>query len=85
MNGDLLLRLLLFLTLSFPLIFLLCPCMCVTIGKFLANGLGVDPVQFGEDFKLIPELLARDLPEGPEPLVPEAEREPEPDQMGLFG
>jgi uracil-DNA glycosylase len=39
--------------------------------------------QLREDFRVIPELLARPLPEGPEPLV--AEREPEPDQMGLFG
>lgn len=39
--------------------------------------------QLREDFELIPELLAQPLPEGPEPLVPE--REPEPDQMGLFG
>jgi uracil-DNA glycosylase family 4 len=39
--------------------------------------------QLREDFMRIPELLAQPLPEGPEPLVPE--REPEPDQMGLFG
>jgi uracil-DNA glycosylase len=39
--------------------------------------------QLREDFELIPELLTQPLPEGPEPLV--AEREPEPDQMGLFG
>jgi uracil-DNA glycosylase len=37
--------------------------------------------QLREDFKRIPELLAQPLPE-PEPLVA---REPEPDQMGLFG
>src|SRR5919204_148786 len=36
-----------------------------------------------EGFGLIPELLERALPMGPEPLVPD--REPEPDQMGLFG
>jgi uracil-DNA glycosylase family 4 len=39
--------------------------------------------QLREDFGLIPELLARPLPEGPEPLV--ADRVAEPDQMGLFG
>jgi uracil-DNA glycosylase family 4 len=38
--------------------------------------------QLREDFQLIPDLLEQPLPE-PEPLVPE--REPEPDQMGLFG
>ena len=38
--------------------------------------------QLREDFRQIPELLGRPLPE-PEPLVPD--REPEPDQMGLFG
>ena len=38
--------------------------------------------QLREDFRQIPDLLAQPLPE-PEPLVPE--REPEPDQMGLFG
>ena len=38
--------------------------------------------QLREDFRLIPDLLERPLPE-PEPLV--GEREPEPDQMGLFG
>jgi len=38
--------------------------------------------QLREDFRLIPDLLERPLPE-PEPLV--REREPEPDQMGLFG
>ena len=37
--------------------------------------------QLREDFRQIPRLLARPLPK-PEPLV---EREPEPDQMGLFG
>jgi DNA polymerase len=37
--------------------------------------------QLREDFKLIPDLLEQALPE-PEPLVA---REPEPDQMGLFG
>ena len=36
-----------------------------------------------EDFELIPELLQRALPDGPEPLV--AARQDEPDQMGLFG
>jgi uracil-DNA glycosylase len=41
--------------------------------------------QLREDFKLIPDLLAQPLPEGPEPLVPDDEREREPDQMGLFG
>jgi uracil-DNA glycosylase family 4 len=41
--------------------------------------------QLREDFKLIPEMLAQPLPEGPEPLVPDDEREREPDQMGLFG
>jgi len=39
--------------------------------------------QLREDFRQIPDLLLRPLPPGPEPLVPE--REPEPDQMGLFG
>ena len=39
--------------------------------------------QLREDFRQIPDLLARPLPEGPEPLVPD--KEPEPDQMGLFG
>jgi uracil-DNA glycosylase len=39
--------------------------------------------QLREDFGLIPELLGRPLPDGPEPLV--SERETEPDQMGLFG
>ena len=38
--------------------------------------------QLHEDFRQIPNLLDQPLPE-PEPLVPE--REPEPDQMGLFG
>jgi uracil-DNA glycosylase len=38
--------------------------------------------QLREDFQRIPALLEEPLPE-PEPLVPE--REPEPDQMGLFG
>jgi uracil-DNA glycosylase len=38
--------------------------------------------QLREDFRLIPELLEREPPQGPEPLV---DREPEPDQMGLFG
>jgi uracil-DNA glycosylase len=37
--------------------------------------------QLREDFQRIPDLLAHPLPE-PEPLV---QREPEPDQMGLFG
>jgi DNA polymerase len=37
--------------------------------------------QLREDFQRIPDLLAQPLPE-PEPLV---QREPEPDQMGLFG
>ncbi len=39
--------------------------------------------QLRQDFEGIPELLDRALPEGPEPLVPDREREP--DQMGLFG
>jgi uracil-DNA glycosylase len=38
--------------------------------------------QLREDFRRIPALLEEPLPE-PEPLVPD--REPEPDQMGLFG
>src|SRR4051794_6726817 len=38
--------------------------------------------QLREDFRQIPDLVAQPSPE-PEPLVPE--REPEPDQMGLFG
>lgn len=38
--------------------------------------------QLREDFRQIPDLLAQPVPE-PEPLVPE--REPEPDQIGLFG
>ena len=38
--------------------------------------------QLREDFRRIPELLDQPLPE-PEPLV--ANRETEPDQMGLFG
>ena len=38
--------------------------------------------QLREDFRRIPDLLQQPLPE-PEPLV--AEREPDPDQMGLFG
>jgi uracil-DNA glycosylase family 4 len=38
--------------------------------------------QLREDFRLIPDLLEEPLHE-PEPLV--ADREPEPDQMGLFG
>jgi uracil-DNA glycosylase len=38
--------------------------------------------QLREDFARIPALLEEPLPE-PEPLV--ADREPEPDQMGLFG
>lgn len=38
--------------------------------------------QLREDFRQIPDLLAKPVPE-PEPLV--QEREPEPDQMGLFG
>jgi uracil-DNA glycosylase len=37
--------------------------------------------QLQEDFRQIPDLLAEPIPE-PEPLV---SREPEPDQMGLFG
>jgi uracil-DNA glycosylase len=36
-----------------------------------------------EDFRLIPELLARPLAEGPEPLV--SAEALEPDQLGLFG
>jgi hypothetical protein len=38
--------------------------------------------QLREDFRRIPDLLAQPLPV-PEPLV--QDREPEPDQMGLFG
>src|SRR3954471_13762979 len=38
--------------------------------------------QLREDFRQISDLLAQPSPE-PEPLVPD--REPEPDQMGLFG
>jgi uracil-DNA glycosylase len=38
--------------------------------------------QLREDFRRIPALLEEPLPE-PDPLVPE--REPEPDQIGLFG
>jgi DNA polymerase len=38
--------------------------------------------QLRDDFRQIPDLLQEPLPE-PEPLVPD--REPEPDQMGLFG
>jgi uracil-DNA glycosylase family 4 len=38
--------------------------------------------QLREDFRQIPDLLAQPVPE-PEPLV--GEREPEPDQIGLFG
>ena len=38
--------------------------------------------QLREDFRQIPDLLAQPVPE-PERLVPE--REPEPDQIGLFG
>jgi len=41
--------------------------------------------QLREDFQRISDLLAQPLPEGPEPLVAEGERELEPDQMGLFG
>jgi uracil-DNA glycosylase len=37
-----------------------------------------------QDFALMPELLERPLPEGPEPLVRESE-ELEPDQLGFFG
>lgn len=39
--------------------------------------------QLRQDFEAIPGLLERALPEGPEPLVPEREREP--DQLGFFG
>jgi uracil-DNA glycosylase len=39
--------------------------------------------QLRADFELIPELLERPLPEGPEPLVQAGE--PEPEQMGLLG
>jgi uracil-DNA glycosylase len=39
--------------------------------------------QLRQDFETIPELLEQALPEGPEPLV--AEREREPDQLGFFG
>jgi uracil-DNA glycosylase len=53
--------------------------------------------QLRRDFDAIPELLERALPAGPAPLVvrgdsageaeepPDSRREPEPDQMGLFG
>ncbi len=53
--------------------------------------------QLREDFRQIPDLLARELPPGPEPLVmrggaageaeapPVSRSDPEPDQMGLFG
>jgi hypothetical protein len=41
--------------------------------------------QLRQDFELIPELLERALPEGPEPIVPEQDREREPDQLGFFG
>jgi uracil-DNA glycosylase len=41
--------------------------------------------QLRQDFEAIPELLERALPEGPEPLVQEGEREREPDQLGFFG
>jgi uracil-DNA glycosylase family 4 len=41
--------------------------------------------QLREDFKRIPDLLAQPLPDGPEPLVPETERETGPEQIGLFG
>jgi uracil-DNA glycosylase len=41
--------------------------------------------QLRQDFEAIPGLLEQALPEGPEPLVPEREREPEPDQLGFFG
>jgi uracil-DNA glycosylase len=41
--------------------------------------------QLRQDFEAIPELLERALPDGPEPLIPEAEREREPDQLGFFG
>jgi uracil-DNA glycosylase len=39
--------------------------------------------QLRQDFEAIPELLEQALPEGPEPLVVEREREP--DQLGFFG
>ncbi|MGH2983610.1 MAG: uracil-DNA glycosylase [Solirubrobacterales bacterium] len=39
--------------------------------------------QLRRDFEAIPGLLERALPEGPAPLVPEREREP--DQLGFFG
>jgi uracil-DNA glycosylase family 4 len=39
--------------------------------------------QLRQDFDAIPELLEQALPEGPEPIAPEREREP--DQLGFFG
>jgi len=39
--------------------------------------------QLRQDFEAIPGLLERALPEGPEPIAPEHEREP--DQLGFFG
>jgi uracil-DNA glycosylase len=39
--------------------------------------------QLRQDFQLIPELLERALPEGPQPLVPDREETAE--QLGFFG
>jgi DNA polymerase len=41
--------------------------------------------QLREDFRQIPDLLAQPVPEPVIPVAGVAEREPEPDQMGLFG
>jgi uracil-DNA glycosylase len=41
--------------------------------------------QLREDFRKLPELLARPLPEPPPGIATPAEGEPEADQLGLFG
>jgi uracil-DNA glycosylase len=41
--------------------------------------------QLREDFRELPELLARTLPEPPPGIATVPEGEPEPDQLGLFG
>jgi uracil-DNA glycosylase len=41
--------------------------------------------QLRQDFEAIPGLLEQALPDGPEPLIPESQREREPDQLGFFG
>jgi DNA polymerase len=41
--------------------------------------------QLREDFRKLPELLARTLPEPPPGIATVPEGEPEPDQLGLFG